>query len=132
MGTFRSTGKTLDFQPWILNAESITELTLEPVNLPREHWIHITEVRIPIRCATSCFFALYVHEFRRKPSPHKCARSYLTASDVGHSHAGGDPDEEPGRLRGAVTGTGAGQRVSDMSMFPSLLTLKYMCSRRST
>lgn len=55
LGSFRSSGKTLDFQTWTLDAEGLTELTLEPVNLPREHWIHLTEVgRLPNHDSSVC------------------------------------------------------------------------------
>lgn len=48
----RSSGQTLDFQNWDIDAKSASTLTLEAVDLNPNYWIHITEVS----CRTDCVY----------------------------------------------------------------------------
>lgn len=45
LGTFTSSGTTLDFENWTLNASGVSTIKLVARNLGSNDWLSITEVR---------------------------------------------------------------------------------------
>lgn len=44
----KTSGKTLDFQDWDIDAKAVSTLALQAVDLNPNYWIHVTEVSLQL------------------------------------------------------------------------------------
>lgn len=69
LGSFMSSGSTLDFENWTINADDVSSIRLEASGLGDSEWLSITEVRLCPRDTeiSSTLRILYSEDSPRMP-----------------------------------------------------------------